>query len=118
MKEIAYKEENGYMIPDLKQPEQAKYNLGPYARAHRKFLKEEHQKIYTCMMTSGELMEHLHQVDMRAEELEEHLMEQMMKQEGVTEQLKAEDMMGWVRKVNNIKNRAREIVNDQVTYSI
>ena len=64
------------------------------------------------------LNEHLHEIDVRASEMYERLVAQLAKQEGITEQLKVEDMMAWVQAMNNISNRAREIVSNEVIYTV
>lgn len=86
--------------------------------AHMRYLKDNYPIMYTNLLTSAKLKEHLHEVEQRARETEERLVRQMMEKEGVTEQLKAQDMMDWVRKVNNIRSRARESVYEDVIYNL
>ena len=113
---ITYTMQGDYLIPDLTLPEQTEVELGTYARMRRKFLQEEHPVLYGNLLTSCKLNEHLMEVQKRATELQETLTKQMAATEGITEQLKAEDMMSWVRKMNNLQNRIQEIVLSEVIY--
>ena len=83
----------------------------------KKFLKEHHKVRYYNLLTSCALNEHLNDTERRANELEQMLTEQMAASEGVTENLKATDMMSWVRKMNNLRNSAQEIVLAEVVYA-
>lgn len=80
------------------------------------YLKERHKGIYTGMVLNGTLMEHLLEVQERAEKAYKWLVEQMARVEGVTEELKATDQMEWVRWMNNVRMRAEEIVGEQIIY--
>ena len=85
----------------------------------RKFYLENHRRgIYSGLLLSGKLKEHLLMIQEQAEERFDLLVEQMAKQEGVTEQLKAQDQMLWVRKMNNIRARAEEIVREEIIYCL
>lgn len=83
---------------------------------HRRYLKSNRRVLYYNLLTSGKLYNYLADVDKRAEILFEQTVKSLAEQEQVTEKLKATDMMLWVRKMNNIRNRATEIVNEQVIY--
>ena len=83
---------------------------------HRRYLKSNRRVLYYNLLTSGKLYNYLADVDKRAEILFEQTVKSLAEQEQVTEKLKAENMMFWVQKMNNIRNRATEIVNEQVIY--
>ena len=117
MEKIEYTMQGDYLLPNLKMPEQPEVELGRYAEMRRKFLKEHHRVKYYNLLTKVKLIEHLAEVENRATEMEETLVQQMAVQEGVTESLKAADMMSWVRKMNNIRNRAQEIVKTEVIFA-
>ena len=85
----------------------------------RKFYLENHRRgIYSGLLLSGKLKEHLLMIQEQAEERFDLLVEQMAKQEGVTEQLKAQDQMLWVKRMNNIQARAEEIVREEIIYCL
>ena len=117
MSEITYTMQGDYQLPNLKLPEQQEMNLGRYANLRKKYLKEHHRVLYYNLLTSCKLEEHLAEVEQRATLLEETLVQQMAERQGVTERLKAEDMMAWVRKMNNLRNSAQEIVLAEVVYA-
>ncbi|MDO4317233.1 MAG: TnpV protein [Lachnospiraceae bacterium] len=98
-------------------PEQPEVSLGRYAQMRRTFLKEHHKVRYYNLLTSCKLNAHLVETEQRALTLEETLIQQMAAQEGITESLKAADMMSWVRKMNNLKNRVQEIVKAEVIFA-
>lgn len=115
--EISYTKQGDYLLPNLKMPEQPEVTLGRYAQMRRKYLKETHRILYYNLLTRGKLTEHLAEVEQRAQSMEETLVRQMAQTEGVTEKLKAEDMMSWVRKMNNLRNSAQEIVKAEVVFT-
>ena len=98
-------------------PEQPELSMGRYARMRKKFLKEHHKVRYYNLLTSCALNEHLNDTERRANEMEQMLTEQMAASEGVTENLKATDMMSWVRKMNSIRSRVQEIVMAEVIFA-
>ena len=118
MKKQIYDEKNGlnytlhgdYYLPDLEideeEPAYRKYGI-----MRKQFLKEHRSARYQYLVLTGKLTEHLNQVDKEAREKVEMLVEQMAEQWGVTEKLKMQDQMEWVRKMNNIRSRAVEIID-------
>ncbi|MFR8287959.1 MAG: TnpV protein [Coprococcus comes] len=86
----------------------AEVTLGRYAQMRREFLKEHHRVLYYNLLTRGELTQHLAEVEQRASKMEETILSQMAQKEGVTEQMKAEDMMKWVRLMNAFAVRHRK----------
>lgn len=115
-KGIGYTEYNGVLIPNVVMPKAKNYQLGRFGRMHKRWLKENHKSIYTVKLMKGELDSYIADVDKRATEMYDNLVKQLAEKEGITEQLKANDMMAWVQVMNNISNRAREIIyNDIIT---
>ena len=106
-----------YLIPDLKLPEQDLLCFGKYGRLRKNYLKNYKRGIYSSLLISGRLNEHLHEIDVQAKEQVEFIMKQLMIREEVTEQLKADDQMKWVGAMNNIKARAEEIVFSEIIYA-
>jgi hypothetical protein len=106
-----------YQLPNLTLPEQPEVTLGRYAEMRRKYLKERHRVLYYNLLTKCRLTEHLADVEQRATAMEETLVRQMAEREGVTERLKATDMMAWVRRMNNLRNAAQEIVLAEVIFA-
>ena len=111
-----YRQEGDYLIPNLLPPEGSDTPLGRYGRLRRSFLKEHHRGIYTSMLLNGSLWTHLHEIDKSCTEQMERIVSQIAKQENVTEALKAADQMEWVRRMNNIRNRAEELVLADFVY--
>ena len=118
MKKQIYDEKNGlsytlhgdYYLPDLEiNKEEPTY--GKYGIMRKQFLKEHRSARYQYLVLTGKLTDHLNQVDKEVREKAEILMEQMAVQWGVTEELKMQDQMEWVRKMNNIRSRAVEIID-------
>ena len=118
MKKQIYDEKNGmsytlhgdYYLPDLVLREEEP-TYGKYGIMRKQFLKEHRSARYQYLVLTGKLTEHLNQVDKEAREKVEMLVEQMAEQWGVTEKLKMQDQMEWVRKMNNIRSRAVEIID-------
>ena len=105
----AHEVSNNYYLPDLEINEEEP-TYGKYGIMRKKFLKEHRSARYQYLVLTGKLTEHLNQVDKEAREKVEILMEQMVEQWGVTEELKMQDQVEWVRRMNNIKNIAEESV--------
>lgn len=99
-------------LPDIKMPEEKP--IGIYGSRYRKYLKEYHRTLYYSLLTSGKLNNTLLEIDERSHEFLERTIWQMAEREGVTEKLKAEDMMAWVGKMNNIKSRTEEMLNEEL----
>ena len=112
-----YTQVGDYLLPNLLLPaEEKETNIGVWAMRHKRYLKSNHRVIYYNLLTSGKLYNYLADVEKRAQTLFEQTVKSLAEQERVTEKLKAENMMLWVRKMNNIRSRATEIVNKQVIY--
>ncbi len=109
-----YELQGNYYIPCLTLPEEENKPIGIWGRRHREYLKEHRKATYTTMLMEGKLNSYLAGIDKQAQERSETLVEQMKQAEGITEQLKAENAMEWVRKMNNIRHRAEEIVYSEI----
>lgn len=105
-----YTQVGDYLIPNLVIIETEQPPLGKYWRMRKRYLKESHPVLYTNLLVTGKLDQHLAEIDNACENRMELLTRQMAKQEGVNEALKAADQMEWVRRMNSIRNRAEEIV--------
>ena len=113
-----YSQQGDYLLPNLKIPEQPEYNIGVWGQRRRRYLKKHCPILYTNLLTSCKLSEHLAEVNKECTERMEILVKAIAKQEGVTEALKATDQMAWVQRMNNIRNRAEEIVLHEFIYRI
>lgn len=113
---ISYTLVGDVYIPNLVSTD-TNYEIGCWGRKHKEYIKQYKLAFYTTLLTQCKLNSYLHDVDVRATEMYDTLVKQLAKQEGVTEKLKATDMMLWVRKMNNICNRAMEIVNTNIVYA-
>ena len=111
----SYSEVGGCRFPNLVMPDTPP--IGIWGQRHLRWLKRNRRVTYTNLLTAGELHDYLHEIDTHANEQFERLIRQMAKAEGITEQLKAEDQMEWVRRMNSIQNRAEEIVSSELIYS-
>lgn len=108
--------EDGLYYPDLYLPEETEYPIGKYGMMRRTYLKEHRKGMYLELVLAGKLNEHLHQIDEECHQMMDRLVEQMKEQQGVTEELKMQDQMAWVGKMNNIIACAEEIVVREVVY--
>lgn len=113
---ITYTQQGDYLLPDLKLPEQPKVEIRIFGKRHLRYLEHNRKILYTNLLTKGTLTAYLAEIDKLAEDMFFRLVKQIAEREGVTEQLKAKDQMQWVRKMNNIRNRAEEIVNNETIY--
>ena len=111
-----YTQVGDYLPPDLKLPEEEQHPIGVWGQRHWRYLKEHRRASYAALLTSGKSNSYLADIDQQAEEMFLRLVKQMAEAEGVTEQLKADNQMEWVGRMNNIRNRAMEIVNSPHVY--
>ena len=110
---ITYSKYGDYYLPDLVLSEEEPATYGRFGRIQLKYLKEHRRVLYINLLTSGELTQHLNEVDRQAREM---LVKQMAQEQGITEQMKAEDQMAWVGAMNNIRNAVEEIVAGKTIY--
>ena len=113
-----YEQRGDYLLPCLILPAEKEQPIGIWGQRHLRYLKEYRRATYITLLTSGRLNSYLADVDRQAQTLFFRLVKAMTEQEGITEQLKTEQQMEWVRKLNNINNRAKEIVNYEIIYKI
>lgn len=112
-----YTQTGDYLLPDLSLPaEKEPGNVGVWALRHKRYLKQHHKVLYYNLLTSVKLDSYLADIEEQAQQLFLRLVKEYAEKEAVTEQLKAADPMVWVRQMNNIRNRATEIVNNEVIY--
>lgn len=112
-----YHEENGYLIPNITLPPEEEKSIGIWGQWHKRYLKERRKAIYTTLLTSGNLNSYLADIDQQAEKMFSRLVKQIADREGITEQLKEENQLGWVQRMNSIRNRVTEIVNTDLIYT-
>ena len=114
-----YTQVGDYMLPDLLPAEEEKEaNIGVGAMRHKRYLKQNHKVRYYNLLTSGKLNSYLADIEQQAQDLFSRLVKDLAEKENVTENLKATDQMLWVRKMNNIRNRATEILNSELIYTV
>lgn len=114
-----YTQVGDYMLPDLLQAEEEKEaNIGIWAMRHKRYLKQNHKVLYYNLLTSGKLNSYLAVIEQQAQQLFLQLVKDLADKENVTEELKSIDMMLWVQKMNNIRNRATEIVSAELIYTV
>lgn len=113
-----YTQVGDYMLPDLLPVEEEKEaNIGVWAMRHKRYLKQNHKVRYYNLLTSGKLNSYLADIEQQAQDLFLRLVKDLAEKENVTEELKSTDMMLWVQKMNNIRNRATEIVNAKLFFT-
>ncbi len=115
---ITYEKCGDYLIPNLIPDPEPEGELRKFGLMRKSYLKNHRRGIYSGLLLSGKLKENLLMIQEQAEERFDLLIEQMAKQEGVTEQLKAQDQMLWVRRMNSIRARAEEIVREEIIYCL
>ena len=114
---ITYRQVGDYMIPNLTLPaEEASITLGKQGMLHKDYMLNHKPIEVTIMTAEGRFWQYLAEIDKRATEMFDLLVEQMKQIEGVAEQLKTDDQMLWVQKMNNIQLRAREVVCRELIY--
>ena len=109
-----YRWEGDYLLPNLTVPESVP--VGIWGQRRKQYLREHRKALYTAMLLSEELENHLTEIDQQAEEMFSQLVKQMAAQEGITEQLKADSQMEWVGCMNNIRERVTEIINAELIF--
>lgn len=114
---ISYTLVGDVYIPNLVSTD-TNYEIGFWGRKHKEYIKQYKPAFYTTLLIQCKLNSYLHDVDVRAAEMYDTLVKQLAEKENVTENLKATDMMLWVQKMNSIRNRATEIVNVEVIYTV
>ena len=124
MEKFIYDENNGlwyelqgdYYIPCLKLPDEEQKEIGIWGMRHLEYLKHHRKATYNCLQAEFKLNSYLYDINSQAENLFENLVKELKQSEGITEQLKAENQMEWVARMNNIRSRATETVNHDIIY--
>ena len=114
--ELTYHWEGDVLIPDLELEDGSNYQIGKYGRMRHRYLFENHHAMYTHLVLTEKLWKHLEEVDMECNDMMDMLTVRMAERESVTEHLKSVDQLGWVRKMNNIRSRAEEVVLHDLIY--
>ena len=114
---ISYTLQGDYYLPNLALPEQEDKPIGLWGQRHLKHIKQHRKILYINLLTSSKLNGYLADLNEQAEDMFVRLVKQMAEREGVTEQLKADSQMEWVARMNNIRSRATEIVNNDIIYA-
>ena len=109
-----YRQEGNYLLPNLTVPERV--SIGIWGQRRRQYLRGHRKALYNALLLSGKLDNHLADINQQAEDMFSQLVRQMAEQEGITEQLKADYQMEWVGCVNNIRDRAIELINNELIY--
>ena len=125
MEKVIYDEKNGlwyelqgdYYIPCLKLPDEEQQPIGLWGQRHLRYLKQSHKVLYYNLLTSGKLNSHIAEIDKQANDMFFRLVKELAEKENITEELKSNDQMLWVQKMNNIRNRVTEIVNKEIIYA-
>ena len=113
-----YTQIGDYALPDLSLPAETQTgNIGVWALRHKRYLKQHHKVLYQNLLTSGKLDSYLADIEEQAQQLFLRLVKELAEKESVTEQLKAADQMAWVRKMNNIRSVATEIIFEEIIYT-
>lgn len=111
-----YTIQGDYRLPDLILPPEEKRPIGVWAHRRLRYLKQHHKILYYNLLTSAKLYCHLADVEEEAQTLFLRLVKEYAEQEGLTEQMKAENQMEWVQRMNNIRERVNEVVNTEMIF--
>ena len=111
-----YTMQGDYCLPDLTLPAEEECPVGVWGQRRLRYLKQHHKILYYNLLTSGKLRSHLADIEKEAQSLCLRLVKECAKREGVTEQLKAENPMEWVRRLNNIRERVSEVLNEEMIF--
>ena len=117
MANITYRQVNDYMIPNLKlPPEETDIRLGKWGMLHKDHLQKHNPVLFATLLTQGTLYQHCAEIDTQAQQMFNTLVEQMIKTENITEELKSQNQLEWVQRMNSIQERANEIVCNELIY--
>lgn len=114
---ITYRQVGNYMIPNLTlPPEESNIKLGKWGMLHKDYLMQHKPVVFTTLLSQGKLWRYLTDIDIQAQQMFDTLVEQMKQKENITEQLKEENQLEWVCRVQNIEARVVEIINKELIY--
>lgn len=111
-----YRQVGDYFLPNLEIDNQVDVQIGVWGQRHRQYVKEHHRVKYYNLLTTGMLNDYLAEIESRAQAMFDMLVRELSEKENLTEKLKASDPMEWVRRSNNLRNRATEIVNAEAIF--
>ena len=111
-----YTKQGDYRLPNITLPAEDERTIGVWGQRRLRYLKQHHKVLYYNLLTSSKLHDHLTDTEEQAQQLFSRMVKEYAEKEGVSEQLKAGDPMAWVRRINNIRNRATEVVNSEVVF--
>ena len=114
--ELWFELQGDYYLPCLKLPEEPEVHIGIWGQRHRRYLKSHRRALYISLLTSGKLNSYLADINRQAEELFSRLVKQIAESENINEELKATDTTAWIGKMNNVRNRAAEVVSEEIIY--
>lgn len=118
MSKIIYRQVGDYLIPNLKlPPEKTAITLGKWGMMHKNYLEKHKRVLFCSLLAQGKLYQHCADVEKQANEMYDIIVEQLKESEGVTEKLKENNQWEWIRKINNIQQRAREVVCTELIYT-
>ena len=117
MSELIYRRNGDYLLPEMGLTEAEKKPLGKYGMMRRQYLEQHRPGLYTRLLLSGKLMQHLQEIETTAQNRLESLMTQLKAKNNVTEELKAKDQMKWVGLMNSLKNQAEEMILTELVYN-
>ena len=112
-----YREENGYLIPNLTLPEEEQVEIGIWGQRRLEYIKHHRKGFYTSLVIGCELNRYLADINKQAEEMFDTIISQYKTVERITDQLKADNQLEWVKRMNNIRQKATEIVNVEIIYA-
>ena len=117
MANITYRQVNDYMIPNLRlSPKESTIRLGKWGMMYKDYLQKHNPVLFTTLLTQGKLYQHCAQIDTQAQKMFNTIVEQMIKSENITEELKSQNQLEWVRRMNSIQERVNEIVCKELIY--
>ena len=118
MSKITYRQVGDYLIPNLKlPPEEIKVTLGKWGMLYKDYLNKKKKVVFSTLLAEGKLYQHCAEIENQARNMFDTLVEQMKKAEGVTEKLKEDNQLEWIQRMENIQQRASEIVCNELIYS-
>ena len=117
MANITYRQVNEYMIPNLTlPPEESAIRLGKWGMMYKDYLEKHNPVLFAMLLTQGTLYQHCAQIDTQAQQMFNNLVAQLIKSENITEELKFQNQLEWVRRMNSIQERASDIVCNELIY--
>lgn len=118
MANITYRQVNDYMIPNLKLPhEESDVRLGKWGMLHKDYLKKHNRVLFFSLLAQGKLFQYCAEIEKQAQQMFDTLIKRMKESDGVTEQLKEQNQLEWIQKMNNIQQQVKEIICEELIYA-